>query len=70
MLFSFNLGQMPSCTRFGRMVQRNQWNRQGIAQKSVNLLVYIIAGDAVFTIGDDRIPVSSGDVLFIPAHTP
>lgn len=70
MLFSFDLDRMPRCTRFGRMVQRNQWNRQGITRKSVNLLVYVISGEATFTIDDTRFLVFAGDALLIPADTP
>ena len=70
MLFTYDLEQLPVCTRFGRMVQRDRWNRQGIAQKAVNLLVYIVAGEAVFTIGQNAIPVCGGDVLLIPAGMP
>ena len=69
MLFSFDLGQMPCCTRFGRMMQRNHWNRQGITQKTVNLLVYVISGEAIFQMGEIRYLLKSGDALLIPADT-
>ena len=70
MLLSFDLEQMPSCMRFGRMVQRNRWNRQGLAQKNVNLLVYVVSGSAVFFIGENRYVLGSTDALLIPANTP
>lgn len=70
MLFSFDLKQMPTCTRFGRMVQRNHWNRQGITQKDVNLLVFVVSGSAVFTMGDRRHTIKPYDALLIPADTP
>ncbi len=69
MLFSYDLTQMVHCTRFGRMVQRNHWNRQGVSQKNVNLLVYIIAGEAVFTFDGEQYSVKAGDALLIPAET-
>lgn len=69
MLYSYDMEQMPGCTRFGRMIQRIQWNRQGITQKSVNLLVYVVSGEAIFTIEDTRISVRAGDALLIPADT-
>ena len=69
MLFSYDLSQPVCCTRFGRMVQRNHWNRQGVSQKSVNLLVYMIAGEAVFTLAEKQYCVKAGDALLIPAET-
>lgn len=70
MLFSYDLAQSLKCTRFGRMVQRNHWNRQGVSQKNVNLLVYIISGEATFAFGKKSHSVKAGDVLLIPAETP
>ena len=70
MLYLFDLAQTPSCTRFGRMLQQNHWNRQGITQKNVNLLVYVVSGSAVFTMGEARYAVNTGDALFIPANMP
>lgn len=69
MLLSFDLVQMPSCMRFGRMVQRNRWNRQGLTRKNVNLLVYVVSGSAVFTVGENRYLLSNADALLIPANT-
>ena len=69
MLYSLNLIQAPICTRFGRMTQQNRWNRQGITQKNVNLLVYVVSGSAVFAIEEERHFVNTGDVLLIPANT-
>lgn len=70
MYYTLDMDPMPTCTRFGRMMQRNRWNRQGITQKSVNLLVFIVSGAAVFTISGVNVPVAAGDVLLIPADTP
>lgn len=70
MLYKLDMAQQPSCTRFGRMMQKNRWNRQGTAQKNVNLLVFVVYGEAVFSIGGQRYPVNAGDVLLIPAETP
>jgi AraC-like DNA-binding protein len=70
MLYLLDMAQMPSCVRFGRMLQQNHWNRQGTTEKSVNLLVYVISGSAVFTIGKTRYSINSGDALFVPANTP
>ena len=69
-MFAVDLSQIPSCTRFGRMLQRNRWNRQGITQKNVNLLVFVVAGGAIFNIEDVSYSVKTGDVLIIPAGTP
>ena len=70
MYYALDITRMPTCTRFGRMMQRNRWNRQGTAQKNVNLLVFIVSGTAVFTISGINVPVAAGDVLLIPADTP
>ena len=70
MLYLFDLAQAPSCVRFGRMLQQNHWNRQGTTQKSVNLLVCVISGTAVFTVGKERFHLNCGDTLFVPANTP
>lgn len=70
MLFSFDLSPMPCCTRFGRMVQRNHWNRQGVTQKSVNLMVYAVSGEAIFTMDQNHCVLQAGDALLIPANTP
>lgn len=70
MLYLLDLAQSPSCTRFGRMLQQNHWNRQGTTQKSVNLLVCIVSGSAVFTIGKDHYSLKAGDAFLIPANTP
>ena len=70
MLLSYDMSQRVRCTRFGRMVQRNHWNRQGVSRKNVNLLVYIVAGEAVFTLDKTHYCVKTGDVLLIPAGTP
>lgn len=70
MFYLLDLEQTPSCIRFGRMLQQNHWNRQGTTQKSVNLLVYVVSGSAVFTIGKERHYLNSCDALFIPANTP
>lgn len=68
MLYLLDLEQMPTCTRFGRMLQQNHWNRQGITQKNVNLLVYVVSGSAVFTIGQQRYLLNAADALIIPAN--
>ena len=70
MLYELDMAQTPICTRFGRMMQKNRWNRQGIAQKNVNLLVFVVSGTAIFTISGDTVPVAAGDVLLVPADTP
>ena len=70
MLLSLDLEQMPSCTRFGRMIQRNRWNRQGIAQKNINLMVYVVSGTAVFSVGENHYTLKHGDALLIPANIP
>lgn len=69
MLCCLDMAQPPACTRFGRMMQRNHWNRQGAAQKNVNLLVFVVSGEACFSLNGVKYPVVAGDVLLIPAET-
>lgn len=67
MYLELDVSQKYTCTRFGRMLQRNRWNRQGITQKNVNLLVFVVAGAAAFTLPESTYTLTPGDVLLIPA---
>ena len=70
MLYALDMAHLPVCTRFGRMMQKNHWNRQGITQKHANLLVFVVSGTAIFTVEGVAVPIKAGDVLLIPAETP
>ena len=70
MFLQLDMAQKYSCTRFGRMLQRNRWNRQGATQKNVNLLVFVVDGAATFTLPEQKYQLRLGDVLLIPAGVP
>jgi quercetin dioxygenase-like cupin family protein len=39
-------------------------------QEPYNVCFYIISGSGTFTVGDEQVDLSSGEMLFAPANTP
>lgn len=68
-MYSFDVSRVPCCTRFGRMKQKNGWERLDFRSIDQNLFVLLIHGQAEFIVEEDRCTLKEGDVLIIPAHT-
>ena len=70
MLLKLDLAKPLGCDMFGRMMQRNGWNRKYTHTNKNHLLVFVISGSAIFHVDGERISLSVGDMLVIPAGIP
>lgn len=68
-MYSFDVTRVPSCSMFGRMKQKNGWERLDVRSIDRNLFVFVIAGQATFSLEQQHRILHAGDVLIIPAHT-
>jgi len=59
---------LPWCTYFGRYRQRAPWDHQG-KMNPMNLLVYVVDGQADFSFGGQVYTVGAGEWMFIPGCT-
>jgi len=69
MMYAVDLAQPLTCSMFGRMMQENGWHRRYLHKNTNHLLVFVISGTADFQVGEEKLTVCAGDVLFIPADT-
>lgn len=70
MLLKLDLAKPLGCDMFGRMMQRNGWNRKATRTNENHLLVFVISGSAIFHVDGKKLSLSVGDVLVIPAGIP
>ena len=70
MLYALQLDRRITCTMFGRMMQKNGWESTEKRTIARNLLVFVIDGQADFTVNDTPFHLIAGDLLIIPANTP
>lgn len=68
-MYSLDISQMPECSMFGRMRQKNGWNRRGVRKAPANIFVMMIGGEAEFCLEGQFHTVSTGDILIIPTGT-
>ena len=68
-MYSLGISQMPECSMFGRMRQKNGWNLKGVRAAPANIFVMMIGGEAEFCLEGQFHTVSTGDILIIPTGT-
>lgn len=69
-MYAFDISRMVRCYQFGRMKQKNGWERTDIHSIAKNLFVFLIDGQADFYVDGADYTLQAGDVLIIPARTP
>lgn len=69
-MYAFDISRMVQCYQFGRMKQKNGWERTDVHSIAKNLLVFLIDGQAEFYVDGVAYTLQAGDVLIIPARTP
>ena len=68
-MLAFHLGAPPVCHMAGRVMQHRGWEHKGRRVPDCHLLVYLLAGEAVFVQNGIAYTCRAGDALLIPAGT-
>lgn len=68
-MYTLDISQVISCTRFGRMKQKNGWEFSGFRKLLPNLIVFVLDGTADFCIDGTAYSVQANDILIIPSKT-
>jgi AraC-like DNA-binding protein len=68
-MYSLDISQAIHCSRFGRMKQKNGWERSDFRSIEQNLFVFLIDGQADFQVAGHDYSLQTGDVLIIPSNT-
>ena len=68
-MYSLDISKAIHCSRFGRMKQKNGWERSDFRSIEQNLFVFLIDGQADFQVAGHDYSLQTGDVLIIPSNT-
>lgn len=68
-MYSFDISENIICSRFGRVQQKNGWERKTPRKIKENIFVYMISGIASFFLKSSTYEVKQGNILIIPSET-
>ena len=68
-MYLIDISSPITCTMMGRMKQKNGWERRKPRRIGENLFVFMIDGEALFTVEGKKMPVRVGSILIIPKGT-
>lgn len=68
-MYLIDISSPITCTMMGRMKQKNGWERRNPRRLGDNLFVFMIDGEALFTVDGEKNPVRVGNILIIPKGT-
>lgn len=65
-MYSIDISKWISCTKFGRMKQSHGWLTPDLKWHTRNVFVFLLHGQAEFTVEDRKYHLHAGDIVIIP----